>query len=183
MNWTVFGIFCYLFLAMQRGLSGLFTFNTGLGDLTPRFELVLVMFVGLFAPARSVIVAWMVVGALVDLLTPTPAGATLVGPHALAFGAGGMVMLQLRTLVLRTHALSHAFCVFCSGLAVALVAVSIFLVRSWCYQAEAPYPAMGALAGHALGALYTAVLAMVMTWPLIRLIPLFGLQLSRTARH
>ncbi len=183
MNWTVFAIFAYLFVAMQQGLAGLFLIPLGGGQILPRFELVLVVFVALFAPMRTVLFAWAIVGVLIDLVSTTATGATLIGPHAIAYLAGGIVVLQLRTMVLRTHPLSHAFGVFCSALAVALVLVAIYSIRDWSYGGEADYPATADLIHRVLGGVYTAALAMVITWPLVRIIPVFGLQLSRTARR
>ena len=183
MNWTVFAIFAYVFWAMSQGLSGLFIISTGTGDVAPRFELILAMFVSLFAPGRVALAAWGIMGFCVDLLSVNHDGAILVGPYTLAFLAGGITVLQVRTMVLRTHPLSHGFAVFCSGIAVALVVVIIFAVRGWWYGMPEGYSSVDDLINRALSAVYTAALAVLFAWPLMKMVPLFGLQLSRTTRR
>jgi len=183
MNWTVFVIMAYLFVAMREGLGGLFMVSTGWGNVTPHFEWVLVMFIALFAPARQALIAWAIMGVMIDLVTTSRSGATLFGPHALGYIAGGIVVVQLRVTVLRTHPLSHAFCTFCAGLAASLVIVLILSLRNWFYTADAPYAPLADLVNRLLCAMFTAAMAMVMTWPLLKLVPVFGLQLSRTARR
>lgn len=183
MNWTVFGIFAYLFLAMQQGLAGLFAISTGSGSVGPRFELILATFIGLFAPGRVTLVAWGLLGLAADLLNVSHDGTIVIGPYTLGFLAGGVTVLQVRLLVLRTHPLSHGFAVFCSGIAVALVVVINLTVRGWWYGQPDGYGALNDLLNRSMGALYTCLLAVLLTWPLMKATPLLGLPLSRNARR
>ena len=185
MNWTVYAIFAYLFTALQLGLSPAIAVAGRFGPVMPRLDLILVTFVGLFAAPRTTMAAWVLMGLLIDVAAPPYAGGvTLIGPNALGYLAGAFAVLQLRGMVLRTHPISLAFCTVAAGLAVHLVVVLIFTIRSWYDPAWSGYAAVGDLTVRALGLLYTAAFSLLLAWPLLKLIPAFGLQLSRHAsRH
>jgi len=182
MNWTLFAIFAYLFAALQTGLAPVIALEGRFGPIVPRFDFVLVVFVGLFAAPRPTMVAWAAMGLLIDLAMPAHVGGvTLIGPYTIGFLFGGFAVLQLRTLVLRTHPLSLAFCTVAAGLAVQLVLVLIFTIRSWYDPPFANYSAVADLTTRAFGLLYTAIFALLLAFPLVRMVPAFGLQLSKHA--
>jgi len=182
MNWTIFAIFAYVFAALQVGLAPVIALDGRFGPIVPRFDIVLVVFIGLFASPKPTLVAWAVMGLLIDLaLPPHAGGVTLIGPYTIGFLFGGFAVLQLRTLVLRTHPLSLAFCTMAAGLAAQLVVVLIFTIRSWYDPLFANYQAVGDLTARALGLAYTAAFALLLAFPLIRMVPVFGLQLSKHA--
>lgn len=182
MNWTLFAIFAYLFAALQAGLAPVIALDGRFGPIIPRFDFVLVVFVGLFASPKPTLVAWAAMGLLIDLaLPPHAGGVTLIGPYTIGFLFGAFAVLQLRTLVLRTHPLSLAFCTVTAGLAVQLVVVLIFTVRSWYDPPFANYSATADLTARAMGLLYTAIFALLLAFPLVRMVPVFGLQLSKHA--
>jgi hypothetical protein len=183
-NWTVFTIFAYVFLAVQSGLVPAMRLASDwpYGPVSPRLELILVVFVGLFAARRTSLAAWATMGLAVDLLTEYPDGVTLIGPFALGFLAGGLVLHHLRGMVLRTHPLSLAFSVFVCGLAVQLVVVAIFAIRA-SYDPMPGFSGGSALAARLLGLIYTAAIALVLAWPLMKTVNLLGLQISRQIRR
>jgi len=182
MNWTIFAIFAYVFAALQVGLAPVIALDGRFGPVVPRFDLVLVTFIGLFAATRATLTAWAVMGLVIDLaMPPHVGGVTLIGPYTIGFLFGGFAVLQLRTLVLRTHPLSMAFCTMAAGLAAQLVVVLIFTIRSWYDPAFAEYRAVADLIARSLGLLYTAAFALLLALPLVRLVPVFGLQLSKHA--
>jgi len=183
-NWTVFAIFAYVFLAVQNGLAPVMRLASDwqYGPVTPRLELILAVFVGLFAARGTTLAAWAIMGLAVDLLTEYPEGLTLIGPFTLGFLAGGVILHYVRGMVLRTHPLSLAFCVFVCGLAVQLIVVAIFTVRAW-YDPMPGFSGGSALLGRILGMVYTAALALVLAWPLMKTVNLFGLQTSRQVRR
>ncbi len=187
MNWTVYAIFVYAFLALQTGLAPAFTLADGwrYGPIAPRLELILVVFVGLFASRGATLAAWLVMGLAIDLLhlyPPLASAPILVGPFTLGFLAGGLIVHHIRGMVLRTHPLSMAFCVFVSGLAVSLVVVVLFTIRSW-YEPMPGFAAGPQLLARILSLAYTAALSLLFAWPLLKAINLLGLQVSRQARR
>lgn len=179
MNWTVFGILAYVALAMEVGLVRLLEIPTGLGPLQPRFVLVLAVVVGLFAPANVVIIAWAILGLLVDLVSVYPltsgSAVTIIGPHTLGYMAGAIVALQLRTMVFRNHPFSVGFLVFCCGLAIELIVVLVFSIRRL-YDPMPEWIGLWQLAGRLAGLGYSALVAVVLAMILLRLVPLFGFQ-------
>lgn len=183
MNWTVFGIAAYLSLALQQGLAAVLAIDGRWGVVVPRLELVLLTFVALFAGTRTTIAAWVVVGLLMDLGELSRGEAVIVGPYTLACVAGAFTVLQLRATVLRTHPLSMAFCTICAGVAVSLIFVGIHSVRGMLYGFDGAYAPLTDLVCRSLGALYTAVFALLLAVPLVKMVPIFGLQLSRQIRR
>ncbi len=191
MNWTIYAIFVYVFLAVQTGFAPALELASDwrYGPVAPRFELILVVFVGLLAARGTTIAAWVIVGALVDLLTVYPSGGggdglTLIGPYTLGFLVGALVLHQIRGMVLRTHPLSMAFCVFVCGLTVSLVVVALFTIRSWYDGASMPgFSGAAELFARILSTVYTAALALLFAWPLLKTTNLLGLQLSRQSRR
>jgi hypothetical protein len=184
MNWLVFAIFVYLFLAVQLGLAPLFSIDVQFagGDLTPQFMLMFAVYVGLFAPRSAVFVAWTVIGLLLDLTTTLPGGVVLIGPYALGCLAGAAVIIQLRVMVLRTHMFSHGFCVAVCVLAVQLFVVAALAVRNL-YDPLPGYLPLRDLALRALIALYSAVVMIPLAWPLIKATPIFGFQVTKSVRR
>ncbi|MFA7236323.1 MAG: hypothetical protein WC058_05615 [Phycisphaeraceae bacterium] len=181
MNWLVFSILAYLFTALQLGLSPTLAIHSRFGPITPHFELALLVLPGLFAPSRQTVLSWAVMGLILDLaIQPYVGDATIIGPHALGYAAGGYVVLQLRTMVVRTHPLSWCFAAVAGGIAAMLVVTGILTFRGWYDPAMHIRPA-AELAARMLDVLYSAPFALLFAWPLMKLSPALGLQLSKNA--
>jgi len=133
----VFAIVAYVLLAAQIAVAPAISVETPAGLIEPRFVLLLAVFVGLYAPARAAITACLILGLLLDLASTWPTSATrdltLIGPYTLGYFAGGYVLLQTRTMLVRHHPLSIAFMMLLAGVAVQLVVVAVFEARGW-YQ-------------------------------------------------
>ena len=177
MNWVLFFLLAYLCCSMQRGLMPLFE----IGTIAPLLVLSLGVFVGLFAPRRTTIWAWGMLGFAMDMLSPVhtvasgEATVVLIGPYTFGMIAGGALLVQIRTSMLKTHPLSHAFAVGACGFAVQLTMVAILAVRNW-YDPMIEFSAFSQLWAGVLVATYSAVFAVPIAWLLIRIAPAFGFQ-------
>lgn len=186
MNWLVFSILAYVFTALQLGLSPTLAIDSRFGPIAPHIELALLVLPGLFAPSRQAVLSWAIMGLVIDLAAQpyamTPAGAvySIIGPYALAYAAGGYVVLQLRTLVVRTHPLSWCFASGVGGAAAMLVITGILTIRVW-YDPAMQIRPSAELAARMLDVLYTAPFALLLAWPLMKLAPAAGLQTSKGA--
>ena len=177
MRWTVFFVFAYLFLALETGLDKLLAYN----NASPSFLLVLAVFVGLSAPRTAVVWSLLILGLLTDLTgsyyTVKQESLWLIGPAALGYLCGAVVILQLRGLVYRDSAIALAVMVFVIGIFVCLVTIAVLALRGlpwlpWSIgDPIADWSAAAALA-QAFGELVYCALAAL---------PL-GLILTRTAR-
>jgi len=167
-NWIIFAILAYLAAALQDGLVPTLLIQAPVGEVRPNLLLILAVFLAMHAPSRVVLLTWAALGLILDILTVDYAGgAVLLGPYTFGFLAGAVVALQLRQVVLKHHVFSLAFCTAVCGTGVALIVVGIFGFRNL-YDPLAGYSPLADLAARVLGVLYTAVLALPLSWPLIR---------------
>jgi hypothetical protein len=180
-NWIAFIVVAYIFEALQQGLAPAMAIRSRFGSVEPRFDLALLAMVGLFATGRLTVWIWALAGLLVDLLAVYAGGKLILGPNALGYIAGAYIVLQVRMLVLRTHPISLAFTVVCSGAAAMLVTVAVFSIRNW-YDPLPGYSAVAALAADGLGLIYSAIVALLLAWPLIKIAPWLGLPTAKVRR-
>ncbi len=186
MNWSVFAIFAYLFLALRVGAAPMMEIPTRFGQVGPQFVLLLAVVIGMFAPHRVCYLAWVMLGLLVDLTTEYargggPGSFALAGPHVLGYLAGAAVILQLRTMVFRQHPFSIGVAVVICGLAVELIVVLLFSLRGM-YDPLAGFSAMPQLALRGISLLYTGLVGVILAMPLVRAVGLFGFPTSNTKR-
>lgn len=173
MNWLVFGITAYMFLAAQIGLHPLIVFN----DVTPNLLLILAVFVGLSASSRVTLAALMLLGLLLDLQPgPLSRGGVIVGPNALGYLVGGYAILQLRNLVFRDSVATIVLMVFAVGGFAALVEVMLYSFRGlpWPANEAISWSAMEQLSHRFYALLYTAIVAIPMGLILQRTRKLWG---------
>lgn len=191
MRWWIFAAAVYVVLAIQVGLAPALSIATPLGEVQPRFVLLLAVLIGLSAPPSAALVACLVLGTLLDLVTPWTValdGAeatelTLIGPYALGYLAGGYALLQLRTMVFRRQPLTIGTMVLLSGFAVQLIVVAVLSIRGWYEPIVGWLAPPGAAAGsgmrqlalRVLALLYTAVIGVALALPLTRLGPALGI--------
>lgn len=175
MRWPVFVIFAFAVLAMQLSLRNVFTLQS-LSGVSPDFVACLCVFVSLFAHRSSALWSCWILGLLMDL-APPERSYYIVGEHALGYVFGGLVILQLRTMVFRRRAVTIGFLTFVFVLAASMVAVFLLSVRSW-YTPETFQSggALGELARRFGIALYSGLLAIPTGWFLGATISLWGFQ-------
>ena len=182
MRWFVFAVLAYVLLALQ--VSSLGEISLFGAALRPQPLVILAVFVGLSAPGRTAMMAWGVLGLLLDLTSAWPLpgdrAVTIVGPYTLGFLAAGYTLYELRSMLFRQHPLTLAAMTIVCGIAVNLVVVGVFTVRDW-YDPLAYWSARGELLARGMALLYTGLIAAVLAIPLIKIAPLFAFQHSKSA--
>jgi cell shape-determining protein MreD len=194
MRWAVFAALAFIALAAELSLRPVLMFHT-IGGISPSFLACLAVFIAMFAPRLTALWSCWLLGLLLDLSTPFAASAGsvagvpgapgggaatyyLIGPYALGYTFAAYMVLQMRPMVFRQRALSIGVMTGLSLLAVALISVAIFVVRSW-YAADAGIYSTGVSAGsellRRLGiALYSALVAVPLGWLLLATLPYWG---------
>jgi rod shape-determining protein MreD len=176
MNWLVFTLSAYVFLLLQAGLKPLLGIPDAQG-VSPNFLLILAVYVGLMAPARTVAWGMLALGVIANLLPgPVPAG-PILGPEALGYLAGAFAVLQLRTLVFRESVVSLSIMVFVVGIFIQLVTVALYTARGLPFLLGDPVSAWSAsdeLVHRFLELIYSAAVAVPVGAVLIRLAGAFN---------
>ena len=129
MRWTVAIVVGYVLfgleLVVRRELA------LGGGDkVSPGFLLPFVVFVALYAPARTAMWVGLIVGVLLDLLSVRGEGDVVVGPHALGFAAAAYLTLAARASVFSHRRTTMAVLSVGGALLAELIAVTLMSVRS-----------------------------------------------------
>jgi len=180
MRWVTFAITAYLLLALETGLRTLWSVPWA-WDASPSLLLILLVYLGLWAPPWKVAWAAVILGLLGDLYPRAVAGAqpdiAVLGPTALGFAVGAYVLLQLRTMVFRDSLVTMAVMTFVTGLCAHLLTVAMFVLRGlhlpWIsgFLADSPLPGWSTsqeLLLRFLGLLYTTILAVPVGWLLLK---------------
>ena len=180
MRWMVFIVLALIAVVLEVSLVNAMALHS-LGGVRPSVTIVLATFVALNAPRQAALWACWLLGLVVDLCSPLPAGGAsveyLVGPHAVGYAFAGYLILQLRPMVFRRRVLTIAALSAVSFLAASLVVVFVYSVRQW-YPAEAlhwtDFRPLGEL-GRRLGiAVYSALIALPVGFLLVALVPWWG---------
>ncbi|MFI5379335.1 MAG: rod shape-determining protein MreD [Tepidisphaerales bacterium] len=170
MRWLSFAILAYFILAMHLALTGYINW----GKASPNLVLPIVVFICVNAPRQHALAGVFSLGLLQDLLSQGP-----LGMHAFAYGLAGLFVLGTQPVVYRDHWLTHMFVTFAAGMIV--LAVAGF--NDWAYPRLHHLESTGPSVIEAFfGVLYTALLAPLVLWPLVRLKRIFGFRPLRTAR-
>lgn len=172
MRWPVFAIFVLTFLVLEDGLRTLLA----IGYTTPSLLLILMVFVGLWAPSTTAGWAAVILGFLTDLCTPIydvelVHDVALFGPACLGYLFGTYVICQLRGMVFRDSSLAVGVLVAVAGAFVHLVITAMLTFRGLPWPVGEPIPGWSAadqLVARFFNLLYTAVLAVPVGYVLIR---------------
>ncbi len=178
MRWPVFGIVAYVWLFLEEGTRTLLA----IGQITPSFLLILMVFIGLWAPPLTAAWAAIILGLMTDLTTPIqpanyPADVALIGPACLGYLVGVYVTIQLRMMVFRDSPLAVGVLVFLAGMFAQLVIVAVLTMRGLPWLTAQPvqgWSAADQLVHRFLVLLYTAALTIPMGYLLLRLQWMFG---------
>ena len=175
MRWPVFALLVYGLLALQIGLSDAASIDTAYGRLQPWTLLPLAVFVGMSTTPYIALAAWIICGLLLDMTTTWSTGLTLIGPNALGYLAGGYVLLQFRTMLIRRHPLALASMTLLCGIGVQLIVVAIMSFRG-IYELQPDWTGSSQLLLRGLNLLYSAGLAFALAPIFNGLSPLMGFQ-------
>lgn len=125
MNWLLFAILAYLGYALQLVLAPLWPFS----GHEPMVLLILLVFIGLQAPAMAVAWSAVVLGLCVDIMLQQHEPG-LVGPWALGFLAAGYALVQLRNLLFRDSMFTIGIMTLIAGIFALLVATTLHAMRN-----------------------------------------------------
>ena len=166
MRWLVFWLMAYLFAGLQVGASPLL--RLGASDVRPDFLFILMVFIAATGPAVPVLWAALVLGLLVDLTTTQGMpGSVIIGPYALGFALGALLILQMRAMVYRRHPLTTALLTLLAGAATHLLATFLLtahqLISSRSSQGLSGWSATDTLVNAFLVTLYSSVVTLLLT--------------------
>lgn len=189
MRWSAFAVAAFVFVALDRGFMNVFTMPT-IGNIAPNIVITLVVFIALFASRPAALGGAFLLGLLMDLTGPLNgrSGAAvlhLIGPNALGYLFASYVVIQLRTMVFRQRVITVSVLTAAGVLAASLVAITILVIRST-YGEPVVYIASGSalseLIRHLGIAVYSALLALLIAWPLLATTPLWAFQSGHVRR-
>ncbi len=131
MRWSVFLIFAYASLLLEVGLSDVLEYrDTG---ASPGFLLILAVFIGMSAPPITAAWSLLILGVLADLTRHYLIGSDqvvwLIGPAALGYLVGAMVVVQMRVMMYRNSIVALAIMVLIVGSFAHLVAIALVTAR------------------------------------------------------
>ncbi len=184
MRWVVFLIFAVLGLVFDTGLAEVLRIEKA-WSIRPSLCAAVAVFVALSAPRATALFACLGLGLLLDLSNPLTADTGrslyLIGPYTLGYAAGGWLVVQARPMVFRRRPITVGVMTFACLLAVQLVAITVFVLRSRSWYPGGPVQwteltAWVELVKRLLIALYSGLLAVPVGWVLVRSAPLWGFQ-------
>lgn len=186
MRWAVFAAMAFVTFAAELSLRPVLMLHT-FGGISPSFIACLAVFIAMFAPRLTALWSCWALGLLLDLSTPFAAASGiaggggsfyLIGPYALGYTFGAYLIIQLRPMVFRQRAVTIGFMTLLSLSSVALIAVAVFVIRSWYASDPGIYPTGSSAAGELFRrfgiALYTALIAIPLGWLLLATLPYWG---------
>lgn len=184
MRWTVFGVAAFTFLVLEMSVSNVFVVRS-LGNIAPSFVAVLAVFIAFFAPRMTALWACWLLGLLVDLSIYIPHGTDrpgpFIGPHAIGYSIACLMVLYVRSMLLRNRSLTVAVITVLFVATVNLVAIAFYAVQG-CYPGEGV-----AWTAHGWGgeivrrlgvAAYSGALALLLARPLIWTVPVWYFRMS-----
>lgn len=171
MNWLTFAILAYLSFALQVILAPIWPIQ----GHEPMVLLILLVFIGLQAPAMAVAWSAIVLGLLADILQQTETG--VVGPWALGFLAAGYAMVQLRNLLFRDSMFTIGIMTLIAGVFALLVATMLQALRGvpiFGNEAVEGFKAANQLYQGFFTLLNTAIFAVPMGYVLLKIRAMWG---------
>lgn len=176
MRWHVFAIFAVIAMIFETGLVD----AVHILHVKPSVCAALATFIALSAPRITALWSCFILGLLMDLSSDLSLGQTgtihIIGPHALGYVVGGLLVLQVRSTVFRRRPLAIGAMTTAFVLAMSVVAVTIYAVRSW-YPGELMYwdgtSPLADIGRRIFMAIYSGLFAVPLGWMLVRLMPLW----------
>lgn len=165
MRWLPFAMLALIAIVCQTTVAH----TLAIRSIWPEWTFVLAVHYALWGAWPDAAIAAWVLGLVVDLQTAAP---NPIGLHAFCYGAAAWVILRLRQLLFRDHPFTHLLVTLILGLGVQCAIAFYYSWRLTSTPANLWTTALGV-------AIYTAVWAPLLHWPLIRLGWFTGLRPSR----
>ena len=184
MSWGVYAIVMWLVLGVDVGMRSVL--RIGESGIAPSFVLPFIVFISLYAPGRTAMVASLIAGLVIDLTSPVtiPGGAATIllpGPNALGMLLACQLVLGARGLVFLNSPITLIVLTPLAGAVWQIVVAAVFGAREL-------YDPLGFHAGSELVdglvlAAYSAIPALAMWWPLRFIGPRFDFDAPHTGRY
>ncbi len=187
MNWFVFILISWVCFGLELALMPVL--DAGSRGVHPSMIVPLLVFVAMNAPRKPTMWAAMMLGVVLDLLSPMPAvdggTITIIGPHALGFLLGAHFVLAVRGMLIRRNPLTMIVMSILVMLVAQVVVVAIFTARDLGAN-PLIWDAGDELRKRLFSSLYTGVSALLLSFVFFALGPVFGFNSTvptRFARH
>jgi rod shape-determining protein MreD len=181
-NWLPVAIAAWLLVGVQKGAADLFKLQPGPAAFMPDLVLPLAVFVALAAPGPHAAWTCLGLGLVVDLLSEqtTAEGGSfvVVGPYALGYLLAGLLVLQVRSMMIKKNPLTLAALSAVAAIVAGVVVLAALTIRH-AYDARLVWSTWPELLGRFGSAAYTGLAGLILAWPLIRLSPVLGLSLGQ----
>ncbi|MEM8757728.1 MAG: hypothetical protein AAGF47_08090 [Planctomycetota bacterium] len=182
MSWGAFAIALWLAIGLDRGIAAVL--GLGGSGVQPSFLLPLIVFIGMYAPARTATAAACIAGLLLDLLSPRslPGGGLVFvpGPNALGLTLAVQFVLGARGIVLLNSPITIVVLTPVAGAVWHVVATSVLTIRE--FYDPIGFEALPTLGARVLDALYSAITALVLWFPLFWSAAVFRFDSPHVAR-
>ena len=182
MSWGVYALTLWLALGLELGLRSVL--RLGDGGVAPSFVLPVVVFVSLYAPARTVTIAALIAGLVLDLSSPVtvPGGSTALipGPNALGMVLASQLVLGARGLVFLNSPVTLIVLTPVAGAVWQIVVTAAFGARE--LYDPIGFEAGAELVQRLLSSMYSVLPAVALWLPLRWLGGFFGFDSAHTGR-
>lgn len=175
MNWFAFALASWICFGLEIGLRDYLSLQSS--AVAPSFVIAFLVYIAMHASQRAVLWAALILGLLVDLTgsfaQSTSGDAVLLGPHAVGFMLGAQIVLSLRGMIVSRNPLSLGVLSLAVA-AVAQIVVVAFLTVHKLFGDPIIWDPSESLVQGLLSAVYTGILATLLSLLFIPLSPLFG---------
>lgn len=173
MRWLPFSILAAITIVLQTTIVP----AMAIASARPDWMLILAVHYALWGRWPEAAIAAWILGLLVDLQTSFPLYSGVVGLYAFAYGLAVCLILRVRTALFRDHFLTQMLLTGILALGVHLF-VNVF--HWWQARTAAATQITSMLTLSVFTAVYTAVWAPYLQWPLIKASRWTGLPVKRT---
>lgn len=187
MNWLVFILIAWVCFGLEMAL--LPVFDAGSEGVHPSMVVPLLVFVAMNAPRKPTLWSAILLGVVMDLLSPIPGvnggTFTVIGPHALGYLLGAHFVMAVRGMLIRRNPLTMIVMSIVVMLIAQVVVVAIFTARDLGAN-PLIWDAGDQLRQRFFSSLYTGVSALLLSFVFFALGPVFGFNTTvatRFARH
>jgi rod shape-determining protein MreD len=183
MNWFVFAFVSWIIFGLELALEPVL--DAGSGGVHPSMVIPLMVFAALYAPRRQALWGAIILGIMMDLLSPmsrVDGGiAWIVGPHALGYLLACHFILTIRGSLIRRNPLTLVMISIVSALIAQIVVIAIFTARDIGTN-PLIWDASDQLVERSFSSLYTGLSALVLSFVFFALAPAFGFHSSVPTR-
>ncbi len=169
MNWIVFALVAWIAFGLEIGLRPLI--SPGDGSIAPSFVIPILVYISLWAPARTALWGALILGLGADLLSSidlAPSGsATIIGPRAIGYLLAAQLVIASRGVVIGRSPVTLVVLSIVAAFVAGVVVVAFYTLRSF-YDPVVWNPGRQ-LSVRFFSALYTGLSALGMSLVLIPL--------------